>query len=98
MSAFLRVCLTLGVVLALAVPAGAASLTIWIDPAAGSTESTGATATLTFTFSESGPNDLLSIAVENTTPAAIGSTLTAFGFVVPTVDCPVTRQTGEPTT
>ena len=85
MSTFLRACLTLGVVGALAGPAGAASLTIWIDPAAGSTESTGATASLTFTFSESGPHDLLSIVVQNTTPAATGSTLTAFGFEVPSV-------------
>jgi len=83
MNAFLRGCLTVGVVVALAGPAGAASLTIWIDPAAGSTEDTGATASLTFTFSESGPDDLLSIRVENTTPVASGSTLTAFGFELP---------------
>lgn len=85
MKAFSWACLIVGVVVAPAGPAEAASLTIRIDPAVGSTENTGATAGLIFTFSESGPDDYLSIRVENTTPTAIGSTLTAFGFEVPDV-------------
>lgn len=63
--------------------AHAAPIQLLIDPAFGSTENTGATARITLDFSESGLDDLLTLTLENTTPPAIGSSLTAIGLELP---------------
>lgn len=68
-------------VLAACVQAG--PIVIRVDPAWGSTENTGATAEITLTFSEIGAENLLAVTMTNTTPAAIGATLTAVGFEMP---------------
>jgi hypothetical protein len=65
------------------VVASASTLSLFMDPANGSAENTGSTATLNFSFSEMGANDLLSLELVNTTPLAIGSTLTAVGIELP---------------
>ena len=56
---------------------------IYVDPAVGSTDNTGSCAVLTLTFSDRGPDTLLTILIENTTSLGIGSTVTAFGFELP---------------
>jgi len=56
---------------------------LFIDPACGSTEHTGSRATITLDFTEDGLDDLLAVTLENTTPAEIGSSLTAVGFELP---------------
>jgi len=56
---------------------------LFIDPNFGSTAHSGATATLTFEFSEHGTDDLLTIRIANTTPQKIGSQLTAVGLELP---------------
>ncbi|HNQ21826.1 MAG TPA: PEP-CTERM sorting domain-containing protein [Phycisphaerae bacterium] len=66
-----------------ALPAVGAMIDLRIDPAYGSTEDTGATARLQLTFTESEADDLLSILIENTTPPALGSSLTAIGLELP---------------
>ncbi|MCK4659936.1 MAG: PEP-CTERM sorting domain-containing protein [Phycisphaerae bacterium] len=66
-----------------AVPAWGDTVTLFIDPGSGSTENTGATATLVFEFSEVGADDFLSVRMQNTTPEDIGSSLTAVGFELP---------------
>jgi hypothetical protein len=66
-------------------PARASMIQLLIDPVNGSTENTGSTATLTFDFTEQGPDDYLSVIIENTTSTAIGSSLTAVGFELPDV-------------
>ncbi|MFH0980775.1 MAG: PEP-CTERM sorting domain-containing protein [Planctomycetota bacterium] len=73
-----------GVVLACAAGgAQGSAIILVIDPSFGSTESTGATARLSLSFTEDGLNDLLHVLIENTTPGSIGSSLTAVGFEVP---------------
>ena len=54
-----------------------------IDTTFGSTENTGSRATVTLDFSEDGLDDLLAVTLENTTPAEIGSSLTAVGLELP---------------
>jgi len=58
-------------------------VTLLIDPGFGSTESTGATARITLSFYEVGADDWADVLIENTTPPAIGSKVTAVGFEVP---------------
>ena len=48
----------------------AAELGLIIDPMFGSTEDTGSSALITLSFMERGKDDVLSITIENTTPAA----------------------------
>ena len=48
----------------------AAELGLIIDPMFGSTEDTGSSASITMSFMERGKDDVLSITIENTTPAA----------------------------
>ncbi len=67
----------------LGLAAQAPAFDLFIDPRFGSTENTGATAKLTFEFSEHGAEDLLRILIENTTPPKIGSKLTAVGLELP---------------
>ena len=63
--------------------AHAGTLDIFFAPTFGSTENTGATAVLSFGFSEEGLADYLTVLLENTTPVEIGSKLTAVGFELP---------------
>jgi hypothetical protein len=63
--------------------AQAEPIVLLIDPSFGSTENTGATARLVLSFSESGTDDLVQMAITNTTPLALGSALTAVGLEVP---------------
>ena len=63
--------------------AQASVVNMTIDGSFGSAESTGATADITLTFSEDGADDLMTVLMENTTPNAIGSSLTAVGFELP---------------
>lgn len=65
----------------------AATLMVTLDASAGSTESTGATAAVTFMFDEVGADDRLTLELANTTPLSIGATLTAFGFELPPALC-----------
>jgi|GEM_PF-1371928 len=80
---FLLMTSLLGVLAGVPTVAGASPVTLLIDPSFGSTEATGATARLLLDFSEDGVEDLLHVTIENTTPASIGSSLTAVGFEVP---------------
>jgi len=61
----------------------AAMISVTVDPMYGSAGNTGATALIEFSFVEDGPDDLLVVAIHNTTPASIGSKLTAVGFEWP---------------
>jgi hypothetical protein len=61
----------------------AAAIQVFVDPAHGATDNTGSSATITLNFTETGVDDILSIAVENTTPPQIGSRLTAVGLELP---------------
>jgi len=70
-------------VFALTGSARAAMIQLVVDPMFGSTEATGATASLWFDFGEDGLDDLLSITILNTTPPEIGSMITAVGFELP---------------
>jgi len=63
--------------------AQASPVNLAIDPSFGSAESTGATADITLTFSEDGADDLMTVLIDNTTPNAIGSSLTAVGLELP---------------
>ncbi len=76
-------CAAMAVTLAGAGPARAADLTLLIDPSYGSTEYTGVTARVLLSFTEVGADDRLQVTLENTTPPAIGSALTAVGFELP---------------
>ncbi len=62
----------------------AAMISMTIDPMYGSTENTGATGLVEFSFVEDGADDLLVVAIHNTTPLSIDSKLTAVGFEWPT--------------
>ncbi|MCH7813980.1 MAG: hypothetical protein IID40_08160 [Planctomycetes bacterium] len=64
-------------------PIFASTVVLLVDPSFGSTEQTGATAAITLEFFEDGAGDFLSVAITNTTPASIGSKLTAVGFELP---------------
>ncbi len=66
-----------------ALPVWGATINLLIDPAFGSTENTGATGVVRLEFSEQGPNDYLTVIMENTTPGTVGSMLTAVGFELP---------------
>lgn len=61
----------------------ATMISVTVDPIYGSAGDTGATALVEFSFIEDGANDLLLVAIHNTTPASIGSKLTAVGFEWP---------------
>lgn len=61
----------------------AATVSLYIDPSFGSSENTGSTAQLDLTFSEDGSDDVLTVLMQNTTDALLGSKLTAVGFELP---------------
>lgn len=62
----------------------ASTVSVFIDPGAGSsTENTGAAAILSLDLTSGGGGDLLTITIENTTPSEIGSKLTAVGLELP---------------
>lgn len=63
--------------------AGAAPIELFLDSSFGSTEHTGATGSLILTFTENHDDDWLRIEIVNTTPAEIGSRLTAAGIELP---------------
>ncbi|MDM8008309.1 MAG: hypothetical protein QUV05_19385 [Phycisphaerae bacterium] len=79
---------TLGLATCTAVFASASSvhaalISMIVDPMYGSTDNTGATALIQFSFTEDGSDDLLVMAIHNTTPISLGSKLTAVGFEWP---------------
>jgi len=61
----------------------ASGIVLLIDPRFGSTEQTGSTATVSLAFTAEGAEDRLTLTLENTTPPAIGSQLTAVGLELP---------------
>lgn len=72
----------------LAVSNPAAAFTLSINPAFGSTENTGSTALLNFSFAQSGADALLNLGITNTTNGTAGlgatqSTLVGIGFDLP---------------
>jgi len=69
--------------LMLAGPAAASVITISIDPAYGSSESTGAKATVDIGFAENGSDDWMSLTITNITLPALGGNLTAVGLELP---------------
>ncbi len=66
-----------------AMSAHGSTIQLFIDPAYGSTENTGATATVCLEFTEVASDDFLTVTIANTTLASIGSSLTAVGFELP---------------
>lgn len=64
-----------------ATTAGATQL--FIDPIFGSSENTGAIATITLSFSEDGSDDLMSVLMDNTTDISLGATLTDLAMELP---------------
>lgn len=68
--------------------ANASVITLLIDPIFGSTEDTGATGLLTFSFAEVGGDDQLSLTIMNTTTPEVGSLLTAIGLELPDLVTP----------
>ncbi len=83
MRGFKYVSFAVGLAVLAAASAQASVVELTIDGIYGSAESTGATADVTLTFSEDGSDDLMTVEMENTTPNAIGSSLTAVGFELP---------------
>lgn len=65
--------------------ASAAPIQLFIDPMFGSTENTGARASLLLSFDTDGMSDLMTIAIQNTTPPEVGALLTAVGLELPPV-------------
>jgi len=63
--------------------AWASDLTLLVDPMFGSTENTGASASVSLSFLDRGKSDVLAITIENTTPPEIGAALTAIGLELP---------------
>ncbi len=63
--------------------AAASPIQLFIDPMFGSTENTGARASLLISFDADGMSELMTIAITNTTPPEVGSLLTAVGLELP---------------
>jgi len=68
----------------LAITSQASAFLVHIDPAYGSTESTGASASLEFNFAADGDDTVMTMSIDNTTPSSIGSTLVGIAFNLPT--------------
>ena len=73
----------LAAVLAAVTHLHATMIDLLVDPGHGSAENTGATAFVSLEFSEDEAGELMTISIENTTPAEIGSSLTAVGLELP---------------
>lgn len=65
--------------------AAASPIQLFIDPMFGSTENTGARASLLISFDTEGMSELMTIAITNATPPEVGALLTAVGLELPPV-------------